>query len=102
MIRRSLRGGTCLVLKLTVLLLLVCLFLYNYCILVFGERSEPHTYRTVGKNLRHIYIYVFYIYIYIYIRPYVVHVPVNGHNRLENGARYAQTSDRPAEVQWSI
>ena len=43
---------------------------------IFGERSEPHTYRTVGKNLRHIYIYVFYIYIYIYIRPYVVHVPL--------------------------
>ena len=34
--------------------------------IVIGERSEPHTYRTVGKNLRHIYIYVFYIYIYIY------------------------------------
>ena len=33
---------------------------------IIGERSEPHTYRTVGKNLRHIYIYVFYIYIYIY------------------------------------
>ena len=33
---------------------------------LIGERSEPHTYRTVGKNLRHIYIYVFYIYIYIY------------------------------------
>ena len=45
-------------------------------ILIIGERSEPHTYRTVGKNLRHIYIYVFYIYIYIYIRPYVVHVPL--------------------------
>ena len=36
------------------------------CIRIIGERSEPHTYRTVGKNLRHIYIYVFYIYIYIY------------------------------------
>ena len=34
--------------------------------IIIGERSEPHTYRTVGKNLRHIYIYVFYIYIYIY------------------------------------
>ena len=34
--------------------------------ILIGERSEPHTYRTVGKNLRHIYIYVFYIYIYIY------------------------------------
>ena len=43
---------------------------------IIGKRSEPHTYRTVGKNLRHIYIYVFYIYIYIYIRPYVVHVPL--------------------------
>ena len=42
-------------------------------IYIIGERSEPHTYRTVGKNLRHIYIYVFYI--YIYIRSYVVHVP---------------------------
>ena len=37
---------------------------------LIGERSEPHTYRTVGKNLRHIYIYVFYIYIYIYIYIY--------------------------------
>ena len=36
---------------------------------IIGERSEPHTYRTVGKNLRHIYIYIymFFIYIYIYI-----------------------------------
>ena len=32
-------------------------------------------------------------FIYIYIRPYVVHGPLT---------RYAQTSDRPAEVQWSI
>ena len=38
---------------------------------IIGERSEPHTYRTVGKNLRHIYIYVFYIYIYIYIYTFV-------------------------------
>ena len=38
----------------------------NKYIYIIGERSEPHTYRTVGKNLRHIYIYVFYIYIYIY------------------------------------
>ena len=46
--------------------------------IIIGERSEPHTYRTVGKNLRHIYIYMFFIYIilYIYIRPYVVHVPL--------------------------
>ena len=69
--------------------------------IVIGERSEPHTYRTVGKNLRHIYIYVFniyiYIYIYIYIRSYVVHARAtrkrrtgrlrfNGqYNRLKNG-----------------
>ena len=33
-----------------------------------------------------------YIYIYIF-RSYVVHVPLT---------RYAQTSDRPVEVQWSI
>ena len=33
---------------------------------IIGEQSEPHTYRTAAKNLRHIYIYVFYIYIYIY------------------------------------
>ena len=59
----------------------------NYLI---GERSEPHTYRTVGKNLRHIYIYVFYIYIYIY--TFVRRAR----------ARYAQTSDRPVEVQRSI
>ena len=61
----------------------------NYTIdlfLVIGERSEPHTYRTVGKNLRHIYIY-------IYIRPCDVHVPLT---------RYAQTSDWPVEVQRSI
>ena len=29
----------------------------------------------------------------VYFRPYVVHVPLT---------RYAQTSDRPVEVQWSI
>ena len=58
--------------------------------LIIGERSEPHTYRTVGKNLRHIYIYVFYIYIYIY--TFVRRAR----------ARYAQTSDRPVEVQRSI
>ena len=34
-----------------------------------------------------------YIYIYIYFRSYVVHVPLT---------RYAQTSDRPVEVQRSI
>ena len=52
--------------------------LYMLNTIIIGERSEPHTYRTVGKNLRHIYIYVFYIYIYIYIyiRSYVVHVPL--------------------------
>ena len=59
-------------------------------IIIIGERSEPHTYRTVGKNLRHIYIYVFYIYIYIY--TFVRRAR----------ARYAQTSDRPVEVQRSI
>ena len=42
------------------------IFTVNYVYIIIGERSEPHTYRTVGKNLRHIYIYVFYIYIYIY------------------------------------
>ena len=64
-------------------------------ILIGASLSEPHTYRTAGKNLRHIYIYVFYIYIYIYIyiRPSVVHVPLT---------RYAQTSDWPVEVQRSI
>ena len=35
---------------------------------IIGERSEPHTYRTVAKNLRHIYIYMFFIYIYTYVR----------------------------------
>ena len=44
-----------------------------------------------------IYIYIFiyniYIYLFIYFRPYVVHVPLT---------RYAQTSDRPVEVQRSI
>ena len=62
---------------------------------IIGERSEPHTYRTVGKNLRHIYIYVFYIYIYIY-------TSVRRARAVNARARYAQTSDRPAEVQWSI
>ena len=67
---------------------------------LIGERSEPHTYRTVGKNLRHIYIYVFYIYIYIYTfvrRARAVHARAtrkrrtgrlrfNGqYNRLKNG-----------------
>ena len=65
---------------------------------IIGERSEPHTYRTVGKNFViyiyiYIYIYMFFIYIYIYIRRYVVHVPLT---------RYAQTSDWPVEVQRSI
>ena len=64
---------------------------------LIGERSEPHTYRTVGKNIRHIYIYICFlyiiIYIYIYDRPCVVHVPLT---------RYAQTSDWPVEVQRSI
>ena len=64
---------------------------------IIGERSEPHTYRTVGKNLRHIYIYVFYIYIYIYI-----YTSVRRARAVNARARYAQTSDRPAEVQWSI
>ena len=69
-------------------------------IIIIGERSEPHTYRTVGKNLRHIYIYVFYIYIYIYTfvrRARAVHARAtrkrrtgrlrfNGqYNRLKNG-----------------
>ena len=34
-----------------------------------------------------------YIYLFIYFGPYVVHVPLT---------RYAQTSDRPVEVQRSI
>ena len=42
----------------------------------------------------YIYIYIYiYIILFIYFRPYVVHVPLT---------RYAQTSDRPVEVQWSI
>ena len=66
--------------------------------IIGASLSEPHTYRTAGKNIRHIYIiyiyiYFLYIYIYIYIRPSVVHVPLT---------RYAQTSDWPVEVQWSI
>ena len=65
-------------------------YYYSLLYVVIGERSEPHTYRTVGKNLRHIYIYVFYIYIYIY--TFVRRAR----------ARYAQTSDRPVEVQRSI
>ena len=53
--------------------------------IIGASLSEPHTYRTAAKNLRHIYIYIYmffiyiYIYIYIYIiyiRPYVVHVPL--------------------------
>ena len=57
------------------------LYLYTSIQYIIGEQSEPHTYRTAEKNLRHIYIYIYmffiyiYIYIYIYIRSYVVHVP---------------------------
>ena len=43
---------------------------YIDILIIIGEQSEPHTYRTAEKNLRHIYIYVFYIYIYIYIYIY--------------------------------
>ena len=71
--------------------------IYN---IIIGEQSEPHTYRTAEKNLRHIYIYVFYIYIYIYTfvrRARAVHARAtrkrrtgrlrfNGqYNRLKNG-----------------
>ena len=49
-----------------------------------GEKSSSYIY---------IYIYIYICFLYIYIRPYVVHVPLT---------RYAQTSDRPVEVQRSI
>ena len=48
-------------------------YIYIY-IYIIGEQSEPHTYCTAEKNLRHIYIYIYmflYIYIYIYIYIYV-------------------------------
>ena len=51
--------------------------------IVIGEQSEPHTYRTAEKNLRHIYIYI-----YTFVR--------------RARAVHAQTSDRPVEVQRSI
>ena len=38
---------------------------------LIGEQSEPHTYRTAEKNIRHIYIYIYiyicFLYIYIYV-----------------------------------
>ena len=47
-----------------------------------------------ARSARQLYIYIYiYIYLFIYFRPYVVHVPLT---------RYAQTSDRPVEVQRSI
>ena len=49
------------------------IYIYIYMFFI-GEQSEPHTYRTAEKNLRHIYIYI-YIYIYTYVGSYVVHVP---------------------------
>ena len=61
-------------------------YIYIYRLYIIVEQSEPHTYRTAEKNLRHIYIYIYiydflyiyiyiYIYMYIYIRSFVVHVP---------------------------
>ena len=47
----------------------------NIIIIIIGEQSEPHTYRTAEKNIRHIYIYIYICFLYIYIRSYVVHVP---------------------------
>ena len=46
---------------------------YIDILIIIGEQSEPHTYRTAEKNLRHIYIYIYMF--FIYIRSYVVHVP---------------------------
>ena len=64
---------------------------------IIGEQSEPHTYRTAEKNLRHIYIYIYNFYyicfLYIYVRTSCT---------CRSRARYAQTSDRPVEVQRSI
>ena len=67
---------------------------------LIGERSEPPL--SVELSEFSLYLYILYIYLYIYIyiyflfiyfRSYVVHVPLT---------RYAQTSDRPVEVQRSI
>ena len=41
-------------------------------LLIGASLSEPHTYRTAAKNLRHIYIYILYMFfIYIYIHVYI-------------------------------
>ena len=45
-----------------------CKEVYIYMIdilIIIGEQSEPHTYRTAEKNLRHIYIYIYMFFIYI-------------------------------------
>ena len=68
----------------------------NGCII--GERSEPPLSVELSEFSLYLYIYIYnyiyiFIYIFIYFRPYVVHVPLT---------RYAQTSDRPVEVQRSI
>ena len=67
---------------------------------LIGERSEPPFSVELSEFSLYLYIYIYNIYIYIiiiylliYFRPHVVHVPLT---------RYAQTSDRPVEVQWSI
>ena len=60
-------------------------------IIIVGERSEPPL--SVELSEFSLYLYNNYIFIFIYFRPYVVHVQLT---------RYAQTSDRPVEVQWSI
>ena len=74
--------------------------LLNVTYNIFGEQSEPHTYRTAEKNLRHIYIYI-YIYVFIYIYIYI-YIYVRTSCTCRSRARYAQTSDRPVEVQRSI
>ena len=59
---------------------------------IIGERSEPPLSVELSEFSLYLYIYI-YIYLFIYFRSYVVHVPLT---------RYAQTSDRPVEVQRSI
>ena len=73
---------------------------YIDILIIIGEQSEPHTYRTAEKNLRHIYIiiYIYVLYIYTFVRrARAVHARAtrkrrtgrlrfNGqYNRLKNG-----------------
>ena len=69
---------------------------------IYNRRAEraPHLSYSGEKSSSYIYIYIYvfsiYIYIYIYIYVYIYTFVRRAR------ARYAQTSDRPVEVQRSI